>query len=43
MKQGIFKIIENTALTDSVFRMRLQGDTSAITNAGQFVNLLLAG
>ena len=28
MKQGIFEIIENTALTESVFRMRLLGDTS---------------
>ena len=43
MKQGIFEIIENTALTESVYRMRLQGDTSAITAAGQFVNILLAG
>lgn len=43
MKQGIFEIIENTALTDSVFRMRLQGDTSAITAAGQFVNIQLEG
>ena len=43
MKQGIFEIIENTALTESVYRMRLQGDTSAITNPGQFVNIQLAG
>ena len=43
MKQGIFEIIENVALTDSVFRMRLQGDTSAITASGQFVNIQLAG
>ena len=43
MKQGIFEIIENTALTDSVYRMRLQGDTSAVTAPGQFVNILLDG
>lgn len=43
MKQGIFEIIENTALTDSVYRMRLQGDTAAITAPGQFVNILLDG
>ena len=43
MKQGIFEIIENTALTDSVYRMKLQGDVSAITNAGQFVNIQLDG
>ena len=43
MKQGIFTIVENTALTDCVYRMILQGDTSAITAAGQFVNIQLAG
>ena len=43
MKQGLFEIIENTALTDTVFRMRLRGDTSAITSPGQFVNILLDG
>jgi len=43
MKQGIFEIIENTALTDSVYKMVLQGDTSAITAAGQFVNIQLDG
>ena len=43
MKQGIFEIIENTALTDSVFRMRLRGDVSAITTPGQFVNIRLEG
>ncbi len=43
MKQGIFEIIENSALTESVFQMRLQGDTSAITAAGQFVNIQLDG
>ncbi len=43
MKQGLFTIIENTPLTASVYRMRLKGDTSAITAAGQFVNIALAG
>ena len=43
MKQGLFTIIENTPLTASVYRMRLQGDTSDITAAGQFVNIALAG
>ena len=43
MKQGIFEIIENTALTESVFKMVLKGDTSAITASGQFVNILLDG
>ena len=43
MKQGLFEIIENTALTDSVFRMVLSGDVSAITLPGQFVNIKLDG
>ena len=43
MKQGLFEIIENTPLTDSVFRMRLSGDTSDITAPGQFVNIKLDG
>ena len=43
MKQGLFKILENTPLTDCVYRMVLQGDTSAITAPGQFVNLKLDG
>ena len=43
MKQGIFEIISNTALTDSVFKMILKGDTSAITASGQFVNIQLDG
>ncbi len=43
MKQGIFEIVENTALTDSVYKMILRGDTSAITAPGQFVNIQLEG
>ena len=43
MKQGIFKIVENTALTDSVFKMVLRGDVSDITASGQFVNIKLDG
>lgn len=43
MKQGKFQIISNTALTDSVYKMVLAGDTSAITAPGQFVNIQLAG
>ena len=43
MKQSIFKIVSNTALTDSVYKMVLSGDTSAITNCGQFVNIQLNG
>ena len=43
MKQSIFTIIENIPLTDTVYRMVLEGDTSAITAPGQFVNLKLEG
>ena len=43
MKQSIFKILSNEALTSSVYRMTLEGDTSAITAPGQFVNIRLAG
>ena len=43
MKQSIFEMIENTPLAPSVFRMRLRGDTSAITAPGQFVNIKLEG
>jgi dihydroorotate dehydrogenase electron transfer subunit len=41
--QVYFKILSNAALTDSVYRMELAGDTSRITAPGQFVNIKLAG
>ena len=43
MKQSIFTIETNEKLTDSVCRMTLLGDTSAITAPGQFVNIQLEG
>ena len=43
MKQSIFTLLSNTALTDSVYKMVLEGDTSAITASGQFVNIQLTG
>ncbi len=43
MKQSIFTILSNTALTDSVYKMVLSGDTAAITAPGQFVNIALEG
>ncbi len=43
MKQGIFEIKSNVALTATVYKMVLVGDTSAITCPGQFVNILLDG
>ena len=43
MKQGIFTIKENTPLADNVMLMRLEGDTSAVTAPGQFINIRLDG
>ncbi len=43
MKQGFFAILENKPLTKDVYKMRLSGDTSAITAPGQFVNIKLDG
>ena len=43
MRQSIFTILSNTALTDNVYKMVLSGDTSAITAPGQFVNIQLDG
>ena len=40
MKQTVFEIIENVALTSSVMQMKLKGDTAGIS-CGQFVNLQL--
>ena len=43
MKQGIFTVAENKALTPSVYRMVLSGDASAVTAPGQFINILIDG
>ena len=43
MKQSIFTILENEALTSNVFKMTLAGDTSPVTAPGQFVNIKLEG
>ncbi len=43
MKQSFFEIIENIPLTNNVYKMKLLGDTSDITAAGQFVNIKLDG
>ena len=43
MKQSIYTITENIPLTATVYQMVLQGDTSAITAPGQFINIQLAG
>ena len=43
MRQVRLRIISNESLTPDVCRMKLQGDNSAITAPGQFVNLQLDG
>ncbi len=43
MKQSIFTIDYNIALTADVYKMRLLGDTSHITKPGQFINIKLDG
>jgi dihydroorotate dehydrogenase electron transfer subunit len=43
MQKSIFQIVSNVALTENVYKMVLQGDTSHITAPGQFVNIQLSG
>lgn len=43
MYQGIYEIISNKKLTESIFEMVLSGDTSSITASGQFINIKLEG
>lgn len=38
-----YQIVSNKPVADSVFEMRLLGDTSAFTAPGQFINIKLAG
>ena len=42
-KQGIYKILYNFELAPKVFRMVLEGDTSALLSPGQFVNIKIDG
>ena len=43
MKQGFYKVLYNFQLAPKVFRMVLEGDTSALLAPGQFVNIKLEG
>lgn len=43
MTQGIYKILQNDSIAKYVYIMRLEGDTSALTAPGQFVNIKLDG
>lgn len=43
MKQSSYTVLENRQIAKATFLMRLQGDTSAFTTPGQFLNLSLPG
>ena len=43
LKQGLFDIKENIKLSESMYKMVLTGDASAISAPGQFVNIKLDG
>ena len=43
MKQTIFTVKENVALTEWVYKMTLSGDTSEVQKPGRFVNIKLDG
>ena len=43
MKNSIFAIINNDKIAAGIWKMVLAGDTSAITAAGQFINIKLDG
>jgi dihydroorotate dehydrogenase electron transfer subunit len=43
LKQGIFKVLTNEKLGETVYKMTMSGDTSAIERPGQFVNIKLDG
>lgn len=43
MKQGSFTVSENRQLTPTTWLMKLEGDVSAITAPGQFINIKLDG
>ena len=43
MQQRVFTIAENAPVARGTYRLRLAGDTAAITAPGQFVDIRLAG
>ena len=43
MKQHVMKIESNEKIAKDVYRMKLQGETGAITAPGQFINLKIDG
>lgn len=43
MKQIIYTIVSNRPIADSVWELKLSGDTSAVVRSGQFVEIALDG
>ncbi len=43
MKQAVFEIIENTPITENVYKMVLGGEADEIKNPGEFINIKLSG
>ena len=43
MTQGIYRVLSNTQLTSTVYRMVVAGDVGALTRPGQFVNFKIDG
>ena len=43
MKDVEFKILTNEPLTEDIFKMTLDGDTSSIQRPGQFINIKIPG
>lgn len=43
MTQGIYKVLSNAPIAPSVYKMELEGDTSALTRPGQFINFKIEG
>ena len=43
MKQSLFKICENICIAKDIYKMVLEGDTSALVAPGQFINIKIDG
>ncbi len=42
-KRDRYRVSSNVALTDTIYEMKLEGDTQYITASGQFINIEIAG
>ena len=43
MTQGIYEILSNREIAKDTWEMVLGGDSSALTNPGQFINIAIEG